>query len=136
MGVAGTPPDRMQQQLAVPDLACSLLPSQELPALAPTEAEASCEAIIIAGRPSWLLIASLLLGCGHAAGRHWPLSLSPSHLCAGARQSAEQVAPVPPEHAGDAEESNIKPAHPWRAHHEAGGGTVSGGLPQLPSHRD
>ena len=60
----------------------------------------------------------------------------PMTLCAGARESEEQVAPIPPEHAGDAEEGNVKPAHSWRAHHEAGGGVVSGGLPQLPSHRD
>ena len=66
----------MQQQLAVPDSVCFLLSLQELRVRASTEARPSCEAVITAGRPSWLLIAPLLLGCGHAAGRHWPLSLT------------------------------------------------------------
>ena len=75
----------MQQQLAVPDL--FLLSSQEFRVQASTEARPSCEAVITAGRPSWLLIAPLLLGCDHAAGRHSPLSLTqwPLYRCKAVR---------------------------------------------------
>ena len=52
--VAGSLPDQMQQQPAVPEFTCSLLLSQ--PKCQP-EARPSCEAVINAGRPSWLPIA-------------------------------------------------------------------------------